>query len=226
MTAIYRPLEYRAVSAAGTVGETHARLMRRANLARNLTIPRTTGMPHRPTSSDGQPSIFVSSNPIGRALTLVEGCPSLRWPQPRYRRLRFGCRSYRLSPPKDGAAWILPNPESLGFTLSRVRSRSTPRPATARLMLPPSGGRTHPPPKTSGGELRRRDRQTHDERRRPEVAAWSRARSQLGSLFDHSGLKKTAAQMCGWSGVVGHFKRACAVRGALAAAASRRNGSG
>ena len=78
MTAIYRPLEYRAVSAAGTVGETHARLMRRANLARNLTIPRTTGMPHRPSSSDGQSSVFVFSNPIGLRYRLAEDCPSLR----------------------------------------------------------------------------------------------------------------------------------------------------
>ena len=31
----------------------------------NLAIPCTTGMPHRPSSSDGHTSIFVSSNPIG-----------------------------------------------------------------------------------------------------------------------------------------------------------------
>jgi hypothetical protein len=53
------------VSAAGTGGGKLARLNRRANLAQSLPIPRTTGMPHRPTSSDGHTSIFVSSNPIG-----------------------------------------------------------------------------------------------------------------------------------------------------------------
>jgi len=62
---IAHPLEYRVMSAAGTVAEPLARLTRRADITRNLAIPRTTGMPHRPTSSDGHTSIFVSSNPIG-----------------------------------------------------------------------------------------------------------------------------------------------------------------
>jgi hypothetical protein len=39
----YALSEYRYVSAAGTAAETLARLMRRADLARNLTIPHTTG---------------------------------------------------------------------------------------------------------------------------------------------------------------------------------------
>ena len=39
--------------------------MRSAIAPRYLPIPRTTGMPHRPSSSDGHTSIFVSSNPIG-----------------------------------------------------------------------------------------------------------------------------------------------------------------
>ena len=111
--------EYRDMSAVGTGAKALVRLTRRATTARNLAIPRTTGMPHRPASSDGHTSVFVSSNPIGLTLSLVEVCPSLRWPQPRYRRLRFGCRSYRLSPPKDGAAWILPNPKTYWFQLSR-----------------------------------------------------------------------------------------------------------
>jgi hypothetical protein len=58
-------VEYRSLSAAGTVGGTPPRLMRRAIATRYLPIPRTTGMPHRPSSSDGHTSIFVSSNPIG-----------------------------------------------------------------------------------------------------------------------------------------------------------------
>lgn len=60
------PLEYRDVSAAGTIAETLERLKRRTTITRNLAIPRTTGMPHRPASSDGHTSIFVSSNPTGR----------------------------------------------------------------------------------------------------------------------------------------------------------------
>jgi len=109
-----RLLEYRRVAASGTVAEPLAALMRRANIARNIAIPRTTGMPHRRATFD-----FRTLKPYRAALTLVEGCPSLRSPQPRYRRLRFGCRSYRLSPPKDGAAWILPNPRT--HTGSRYR---------------------------------------------------------------------------------------------------------
>ena len=58
------------MSAAGTVSETLARLTRRTATARHLAIPRTTGMPHRPTSSDGQSSVFVFSNPIGRCYRL------------------------------------------------------------------------------------------------------------------------------------------------------------
>jgi hypothetical protein len=58
-----------------------------ATTAWNLSIPFTTGLPHRPTSSDGHTSIFLSSNPIER----------------RYRRFRFRCRSYRLSSPKDAS---------------------------------------------------------------------------------------------------------------------------
>jgi hypothetical protein len=37
--------EYRCVSVAGTVAEPLARLTGRANIARNLAIPRATGMP-------------------------------------------------------------------------------------------------------------------------------------------------------------------------------------
>lgn len=122
------PLEYRDMSAAGTVAETLARLMRGANITRSLATPRTTGMPRRPTSSDGQPSVFVSSNRIGQALTLAEGGPSLRWPQPRCRRLRFGCRSYRLSPPKDGST----ESRRHEFPLSRHRKPCDP----ARPLLP------------------------------------------------------------------------------------------
>src|ERR1017187_1186967 len=58
------------MSAAGTVSETLARLTRRTATARHLAIPRTTGMPHRPSSSDGQSSVFVFSNPIGRCYRL------------------------------------------------------------------------------------------------------------------------------------------------------------
>jgi hypothetical protein len=53
------------VSAAGTVTKTRRASRGAMTLAWNLAIPRTTGMPHRPTSSDGQSSVFVSSNPIG-----------------------------------------------------------------------------------------------------------------------------------------------------------------
>ena len=53
------------MSAAGTVAGIHTRLMRRTIAARYLTISPTTGMPHRPSSSDGQTPVFVSSNPIG-----------------------------------------------------------------------------------------------------------------------------------------------------------------
>ena len=56
-------------------------------------------------------------------------------PQPRYRRLRFGCRSYRLSPPKDGAAWILPNPKSHGFPLSGNRRCSPDRRGRRKLAV-------------------------------------------------------------------------------------------
>jgi len=48
-----------------TGGGKLARLNRRANLAQSLPIPRTTGMPHRPTSSDGHTSILYPQNPIG-----------------------------------------------------------------------------------------------------------------------------------------------------------------
>ena len=112
-------IQYRHMSAAGTGGAPRCAKWQSARTAWNLAIPRTTGMPHRPTSSDGHTSIFVSSNPIGLRYRFVEVCPSLRAPQPRYRKLRFGCRSYRLSSPKDGAAWILPNPKTYWFQLSR-----------------------------------------------------------------------------------------------------------
>src|SRR5580704_13013334 len=56
---------YRNLFAAGTAGVTPTHLMRRAIAPRYLSIPPTTGMPHRPSSSDGQTSVFVSSNPIG-----------------------------------------------------------------------------------------------------------------------------------------------------------------
>jgi len=46
-----------------------------------------------PRLATGTLRIFRSQTPIGHgAYSLVEVCPSLRWPQPRYRRLRFGCR--------------------------------------------------------------------------------------------------------------------------------------
>ncbi len=99
-----------------------------------LPIPPTTGMPHRPSSSDGQPPVFVSSNPSGRRYRFAVGCPSLRLPQPRYRRLRFGCRSYRLSPPKDGAAWIRANPNQHGFTKNRGSRSGSFNPAIAGLL--------------------------------------------------------------------------------------------
>jgi hypothetical protein len=53
------------MSAAGTIADLPPRLMRLAIAPRNLPTPPTTGMPHRPSSSDGHTSIFVSSNPIG-----------------------------------------------------------------------------------------------------------------------------------------------------------------
>ena len=62
--------EYRDVSAAGTVGGTCAPITMGAYPSRHLAIPRTTGMPHRPSSSDGQSSVFVFSNPIGRCYRL------------------------------------------------------------------------------------------------------------------------------------------------------------
>jgi len=60
------------MSAVGIVGGTPARLTECASTAPNLAIPDTTGMPHRPTSSDGQTSVFVSSNPIGRCYRLLK----------------------------------------------------------------------------------------------------------------------------------------------------------
>src|ERR1035438_7858237 len=93
-------------------------------------------MPHRPASSDGHTSIFVSFKPYRAALTLVEVCPSLRWPQPRYRRLRFGYLSLRLLPPKDGPEWILPNPKQYGFTLSRPNPANSQYGNSWRLRLP------------------------------------------------------------------------------------------
>src|SRR5580704_18114150 len=87
---------YRNLFAAGTAGVTPTHLMRRAIAPRYLSIPPTTGMPHRPSSSDGQTSVFVSSNPIGLCYRLPKfarryACLSLATG-----RLRFGCRSYRL----------------------------------------------------------------------------------------------------------------------------------
>jgi hypothetical protein len=63
--AIEDRLQYRRVSAAGTVAAPLVRPIKCADGPRNLAIPPTTGMPHRPASSDGQSSVFVSSNPIG-----------------------------------------------------------------------------------------------------------------------------------------------------------------
>jgi hypothetical protein len=65
-----RTRKYLGVSAPGTAGGTCALITMGADHAPNLAIPRTTGMPHRPSSSDGHTSIFVSSNPTGRRYRL------------------------------------------------------------------------------------------------------------------------------------------------------------
>ena len=89
-----------------------------ANPTRNLAIPRTTGMPHRPSSSDGHTSIFVPSNPTGRRYRLSRTAR-------RYARLSHLPKASVRLPPKDGAAWILPNPNVYGLAPSWYPSGST-----------------------------------------------------------------------------------------------------
>jgi len=60
------------MSGSGTVAAIAPRFGNRAEIPRNLSISRTTGLPHRPASSDGQSPVFLSSNPIGRRYRLPE----------------------------------------------------------------------------------------------------------------------------------------------------------
>jgi hypothetical protein len=131
------------MSAAGTATATRAPFTTGAYPTRNLAIPRTTGMPHRPPPSDGQTSVFVSSNPIGRRYRLskfarrcaclsiaIGGFGSAAVPIVSHRRRTVRHGFYRIS----------------NHTASRYRgiedarpgrARSA-KPADAKLMLPPS----------------------------------------------------------------------------------------
>jgi hypothetical protein len=82
-------------------------------------------MPHRPASSDGRTAIFLSSNPIGLRYRLSQCARRYCAPQPCYRRLRFGCRSYRLLPPKDGAAWVLSDREFPNNSIAALSGAAT-----------------------------------------------------------------------------------------------------
>ena len=106
------------MSAAGTARDTCAPIMMGAEPARNLAIPRTTGMPHRPSSSDGHTSIFIFSNPAGRRYRLSK-CAR------RYAASASLSEASVRLPPKDGAAWILPNPKFHSLPLGILTAPGT-----------------------------------------------------------------------------------------------------
>jgi hypothetical protein len=114
------------MSAVGTVAETPARLTRRANITRNLLVSRTTSMPHRPSSNDGQSSVFVSSNPIGRRQRLpkiARRCARLSLAIGGFGSAAVPTVSHRRRTVRHGFYRI---PERADSPLSRVRRRSPP----------------------------------------------------------------------------------------------------
>lgn len=151
-------IEYRNASAAGTVTETCAPIRMGANLARNLAIPRTTGMPHRPSSSDGQPSIFVSSNPIGRRYRLskvARRCAGLSLAIGGFGSAAVPTVSYRRRTVRHGF-YRIPN-----HTGSRYRGMKTNRLRAGVMSAKLGGARLMPPPKrqdSSGPETPRQTR--------------------------------------------------------------------
>jgi hypothetical protein len=130
-------LKYRDMSAAGTAGGTCAPITTGAEPARNLAIPRTTGMPHRPSSSDGHTSIFVSSNPIGlryRLSKCARRCAGLSPAIGGFGSAAVPIVSHRRRTVRHGFYRI---PEHTGSRYRGIEAARPARPATAKLMLLP-----------------------------------------------------------------------------------------
>jgi hypothetical protein len=116
-------MQYCGMSSAGTPVPTSTRRGHRAELPWNLSIPSTTLPPHRPSSSDGQSSIFVSSNPIGR----------------RYRLSRTARRYARLSRPTGGFGSAAAEGRCGAATAAKPTTLSPRVPSKSRTSIPPIG---------------------------------------------------------------------------------------
>ena len=111
--------EYRGLSAAGTVAKREHASCDVIHCLRNIAFRALRVCRTVPRLETGNLRFSYPKTLPGWRYRLPKFARRYALPQPRYRRLRFGCRSYRLSPPKDGAAWILSNPNHHGFALSR-----------------------------------------------------------------------------------------------------------